>query len=183
MPFNKKPKKEDREKTVKTITLKLKTGKHITLGKVLLSISLIIILTLAVYLTVPIKKCYDRSCFNSEANRCRASSFLNKEEGNLIQYAIKGPRWRGCLLEIKIIDTNSIRTEFLEGKKMTCIIPFGQKVFLEDVGGILDYCSGPLKEGLYEVLLERMTTLITKELANVTAEMEKVLEQAEKRYS
>lgn len=65
----------------------------------------------------------------------------------------------------------------LEGKSMTCKIPKSKlsEIELDNMKDLLNYCTGPLKEGMYELLLKRMYALVVSQMSNIVKESEKVL--------
>jgi len=61
----------------------------------------------------------------------------------------------------------------LEGKEMTCNIPMtkAREVSFDKMPDILNYCTGPLKEAVYEQVISNMYALIIKNLGPIVKEV------------
>ena len=127
------------------------------------------------------KSCDSTICLEGAAKTCsKASLLLEETGGTLTRYTIKGKEGQTCNLEIKIERvptlTDETRASF-EGKSMTCIIPREEfsRMTAKDMGSKLDYCTGPLKEAMYDVLIKKLYNLVIKDMSSVLKEIERQL--------
>ena len=60
---------------------------------------------------------------------------------------------------------------------MTCKIPKKQlpNTNLIEMNNIMEYCSGPLKESLYELIIKRMYELVIINLAEIAEQAESLM--------
>ena len=148
----------------------------------LLIIVLLLIISSSVYLIFfKSKTCDTIGCFERAAADCERAKLWTVESGGTETfYKIKGGDNDNCELYIKILNVAELdpeTTEDFEGKDMVCKIPlnkFSRMVF-EEMGSDLEYCSGPLKEEMYEVLVKKLYKLVLDELGVVLEEVERVI--------
>lgn len=64
----------------------------------------------------------------------------------------------------------------LEGKSMTCTIQRSrlQEQSFSDMDDLAEFCTGPLKEAMYEMIVQRMYALVISNLGNISLEARKV---------
>ena len=139
----------------------------------------IVLIFLGVFYSGVLKKnCgQDSECFNERLQECKSSKFINVRENNLYEYEIKGDRGNKCELEIELkqmgIGTPIKLIEKFEGKSMTCLVP--QSVIgdsdIEEIGNIINFCSGPLKEAIFELIIDRMYGLIIQNMGEIANEV------------
>ena len=62
---------------------------------------------------------------------------------------------------------------------MSCKIPKKELAAtnFDNFDNLLSYCHGPLKEGLYEVIIQRMYSLVVSQLGDIVKEAQKVLRE------
>ena len=124
----------------------------------------------------------DKTCFQSYVQECKPAQVAVLRNNNAYLYAVGNQLGKSC--EIKItslrIDAGA-PPEFknLEGKEMSCKIPKTEleKTNLDAFDNLLSYCHGPLKEALYEVIIQRMYTLVVSQLGDIVKEAQKVLRE------
>ena|SRR3989344_5775508 len=149
-------------------------------GVIIIIIGVLLILSPFYGLIRP-KTCDTAGCFEVAAAECKKAEFLfNDGDKTITSYKIIGEEDDNCKLDIKIKEmisfSESTKKQF-EGKKMTCLIPkeeFSRMKF-EEMGGNLDYCSGPLKEAMYESIVKKLYNLVVKDMSAVLDEIEKGL--------
>jgi len=115
----------------------------------------------------------DMSCFNDAMELCVPANVISEEEGNIFEYKIRGKEERSCLTTITINQVNSASgqevIDLFEGKSMTCLVPKGTRV--GETNDVLDYCSGPLKESMYELIIQKMYTVVIQNLGETISEL------------
>jgi len=141
---------------------------------------LILIILILLFIYYP-KNCeYKKSCLDSSFKNCeRANSFL-VIEGNTYLYEIKGSWKEYCRVNIKVMDVASsdkYLKETLENKGMLCRIPKTQitNVSIDKVDNLLDYCTGPLKESMLELIIKRLYEVIIANIGRISVEMQNSL--------
>lgn len=123
----------------------------------------------------------DEACFNEYFAKCDRSTVETINEGGLYSYTVKGTDlrdWSKCVIVAKMEDVlsdNSEEIELLEGKSMTCKIPKNQYKSIREVPQLVKYCSGPLKEGSYELIIRRMYGLVLKNMGSLIGEANKLM--------
>lgn len=148
--------------------------------KVGILIILIILLGVSLYYYFP-KNCKSSlECFEGYAQKCRRAQIGIYNEGNLFKYEIKGGSGDNCILNVELVKlkegSNSELVELLQGRDMLCSVPkdvFSEKTVME-IKELSNYCSGPLKEAMLQLTIERLYSVIISNLGNITAELRKV---------
>ncbi len=154
----------------------------ITWKLVLVVLSVIVIATFfAFYFGIIKKTCEDEACFNEALQDCSMAQYYELNNLNYYKYSIDGKTGDKCKLSIDLVKmamgTPEEKIEQFEGKGMRCEIPMSElkKVQSGNVEGILEYCSGPLKEAMYEQIIEKLYTLIVSNMGEILFEIEDVL--------
>lgn len=133
----------------------------------------IIILVVAIIILVGylfftnIKQCDSSQCFSKALLECDRVSFTREDAKAAWQYIITGSSdTNTCNINVELsrINQGSIDIEILEGSKMTCIVNRADSRPPEE--NIKD-CSGPLKERLQEIIIERMHSYILKNIGEI----------------
>ena len=123
----------------------------------------------------------DKDCFLSHAKTCSPAEVYVSRSNNVYHYIIFPTIKNKCKLSITFEraqeGTSEEHARLLEGKSMTCLIP---KSNLESVNPIemedvIDYCSGPLKEGLYEMIIKRMYEFVIINIGEITEELQNAM--------
>jgi hypothetical protein len=117
------------------------------------------------------KSCgYDKDCFDNSLNKCAKAKYFSEEEGSLFEYKITGKSQDNCLINIKLINLESqdeLKNSFV-GKSMTCYLPLDKQVDLETI----EYCTGPLKEAMYELMIQKMYNILAQSLGEIMHQLE-----------
>lgn len=125
------------------------------------------------------KNCEDEECFNEALYKCSPAKFYGYRNNNLYYYKISRSLLRDCILRVKVqrmaIGTEPDLIRLLERKSMKCNIPKDMKLTLDKMENLLTYCHGELKEGLYQLMLERLYALVVRDMKGIIEEAEKAL--------
>lgn len=137
------------------------------------------LLFLVIFISVILLLFYERDCKDSEAcfndafKTCDKSKVIVEEEKNIFEYKIIGSKENSCIVKITIleVDPNSRREviENFEGKHMTCTISKNIEGNLLDKNAenLLNQCTGPLKEAVYELIIEKIYNLLAENLGEI----------------
>jgi len=142
---------------------------------------MIIILFFAYFFGIVKKTCADESCFNDALQKCSMAKYLSLQNYNYYRYTIEGSKGGYCEVRIELVKmalgTPQDKLALFEGKGMTCRVPKAEITKMQggNVEGILKYCSGPLKEAMYQTIIEKLYTLIISNMGEILGEMEDVL--------
>ncbi|MBI4448318.1 hypothetical protein HY643_05030 [Candidatus Woesearchaeota archaeon] len=121
--------------------------------------------------------CMDEGCFNDAVRGCNQAKFLVVRNFNYYRYDIEGSKGDSCEINVAIkkmaIGSSVEQIRRFEGKSMVCLIPESKlsDAKLENLEGLLNYCSGPLKEAIYELIIEKLYTLVVSNMGQVVGEM------------
>ena len=135
--------------------------------KILTAISLFLIIVALAYLLGFFRKtCFDDECFERSLSDCSPADFVTQRSNNIYIYSIRQSYLDDCNIVIelaKVAPGSEPRTrELLEGNSMECKIPksFLRNNNLDNLDNILQYCHGQLKEGILELIIEKMYSQI-----------------------
>jgi len=123
----------------------------------------------------------DQVCFEEKAATCSPAEVYISRENNVYSYVMHPTLRNKCQITITFEraqeGTAQEHVEFLEGKEMTCIIPKGDMRSLDviQMDQVMEYCHGPLKEGLYELIVKRMYEVVVANLGSIVEEVERVM--------
>lgn len=123
----------------------------------------------------------DQTCFSEKAYGCRPAEVYTSRNNNVYYYRINPTIMNKCDLFVKFDraqeGTPSEHITLLEGKSMTCTIPKSEmkKQDVLNMENIMPYCTGPLKESLYQLIVKRMYELIIVNLKEISTEADKIM--------
>ncbi len=123
------------------------------------------------------KTCNDEKCFDDMAKKCKSAVYISEKNENVFVYRIKHRYGDYCELNVKVEKINDVELKNLFlNKEMRCLIP-KEKFSMEflSLSNSLDYCSGPLKEAMYELIIQRMYDLSVKQIGDVVVEVEELI--------
>jgi len=161
-----------------------KNKKQISFLGILLKVIPVILVLIIVFMIIMLPhktNCeYDLNCFNELASECRPSKVNMIQEENTFEYAIEGIENDNCILTITIVEVSEnspVETvALLEGKSMTCSVPIETDLSsIQQSSDILSYCTGPLKESMYELIIQKMYGVIAQNLGSVISEAKNAL--------
>ncbi len=154
------------------------------MNKLAIIIVIVLILASLFYFFGIIKpKCSTDQCFNENLQKCSPVKYTRLQNNNLYKYTISRSLGNKCKLTVEnkkmAIGTDLDTKNLLEGKSMKCKIPKSKlsEIELDNMKDLLNYCTGPLKEGMYELLLKRMYALVVSQMSGIVKEAEKTLEK------
>ena len=124
----------------------------------------------------------DKSCFQEEVKDCKPAQVAVIRNNNAYLYRVGNQLGESCEVRIKALRVDAgAPPEFksLEGEEMSCKIPKTELATtnLDNFDNLLGYCHGPLKEGLYEIIIQRMYALVVSQLGDIVKEAQKVLKE------
>lgn len=141
---------------------------------------LVIIIWLLMHYGIIKKNCdYDKACFNEYFKVCKPAKVTQVINDNTYVYTIKRKSGDYCLLKVKLetigYGTSQDVRALFEEKDMLCHIPLDktQKIQFSEFKDTLNYCSGSLKEAIYEQMINRLYGLIIQNMGPILSEIEK----------
>tara|TARA_Y100000310_G_scaffold303691_1_gene342235 strand:- start:673 stop:1110 length:438 start_codon:yes stop_codon:yes gene_type:complete len=135
---------------------------------------IIIVLIVALYFTFfYTRKCFDEQCFNSALSGCKRFSYVNDQQDSTWFYKIKWKSGNSCKVNVKLLKIKEGTTDLikLDGKDMTCDLPFGKVVVPQDD---LKICHGLLKEEMQDIIITRLHNYVVDNLGEISEELERV---------
>jgi len=108
----------------------------------------------------------DKNCFTENSYSCKPSEVYTSRTNNVYYYKINPTMGNQCEVFVRFDraqeGTPAEHITLLEGKSMICTIPKNEmkKIDILDMEDVMQYCTGPLKESLYELIVKRMYELI-----------------------
>ena len=146
----------------------IKLQKKVGLALVILFVALIIF---SVYfLFYYAKPCKDSYCFVDSMVNCKRVSWIREDSQASWVYTIKGKAdENSCKVDILLLKLKEgiLENEVLEGKKMTCIVEKGSTQLPEKD---ISKCTGPLKEELQNLIIERMHNYLLENFGEIKEE-------------
>lgn len=144
-------------------------------------VTIIIVLVIIIISTVIItsaKNCKsDDNCFNKATQKCSLAKVKTFNNDNLYNYKIIGKKSDNCIIEVTLVSLSESQTkdlrEALNERSMTCSIPkeLFQNKTIKDIDNLNDYCTGPLKEAILEITIDKMYELIVKDIGSLSTEL------------
>jgi len=124
----------------------------------------------------------DKACFNERFAKCRAAEYISAKQNNVYSYNSYPGVGGDCNLKVtlkRVVVGAPVEFKDLEGRSMLCKIPKSElsSVDLDKMTDLIKLCSGELKEGLYEIIIQRMYSLMISQMDDVVKEAERVLEE------
>ncbi len=153
--------------------------------KVVIFIILILALSLSIYLITP-KNCKDdEKCFNTRAAECKKTEAILVNQNNVFSYEIKGSSTDGeiktCVVKVTLLKLEASATpnlrRALEGKGMLCHIPRAILASqpISKIENVNDYCTGPLKEVILQISLEKLYEVVVKNIGPLSLQFSQSL--------
>lgn len=123
----------------------------------------------------------DINCFSEALQNCRQAKYLHLQDYNYYTYTIKGSEKGNCVILVnldKMAEGTAIQlVERFEGKSMACKLP--KEIINETTVNIIQshisYCSGPLKEAVYESIIEKLYGIVLNNIGDIVIEARDVL--------
>ena len=112
-----------------------------------------------------------KSCYDRHMESCKKTSLTSIEEGSTFIYQIERSQFNNCIVKVTLEsmpEEADQESKFLfEGKSMTCTVPKGSTFNTE----VLGYCSGPLKEAIYELTIQKMYNILAQSLGDIMQDL------------
>ncbi|VVB80727.1 Uncharacterised protein [uncultured archaeon] len=140
--------------------------RKITSSLILVSAVFSLIILFLIYSSfVYYSPCKDEICFFSHLEKCDRATFTKSGDFNVF-YRIEGYNFNKCQVKVYLDDPqNTIGLKSIyTNTSMDCNLNFGYKSYPETE---LSMCSGLLKEGLQEVLIERLKVEIARNVGDI----------------
>lgn len=122
--------------------------------------------------------CETEECFQEHSKFCSPAKYDKLVNNNIYKYKISMSFGKNCKVEVKL-ERAAIGTDFetktkLEGKSMKCSIPKTEleNIAISEVENFLSYCTGPLKEGIYEIIIKKMYSSLISNLGEILGEVQ-----------
>ena len=120
------------------------------------------------------KNCgFDNECMQKSAQKCTRASLYRVEESNILKYQIMGKDRDNCGVKVTVERVSPLASyetqQLFEGKSMTCSIP--KTVEIQESKEIIAYCTGPLKEAIYELIIKKIYNYVALNLGELISEL------------
>ena len=144
--------------------MRIKYAREVMAGLIL------VIAVLALYYTFIPASCADYACFESHMTKCTPAVFINEEEEASWKYAVLGTAQGMCETEVTLLNAKegALDLRIYEGASMRCYYDVGVTGFPEKN---LAACHGPLKEGLQDIVIEKLYKYIVANLGEIREEL------------
>ena len=160
------------------------TTNHFKLRLLVLSVLLLSFLLLMV-LTYT-KDCKtNQDCFNAKALTCSRAKAMILNQNNQFLYEIQGKKTeeaeQRCIIKITLVHLEQTATpnlrKALEGRGMLCHVPSTllAQTPLNKIENINDYCTGPLKEVLLQLSLDKLYEVVVKNIGPIALQFSQSL--------
>jgi len=113
------------------------------------------------------KPCADTDCFFDAVEKCKKVSWIKEDAQATWVYTIKGSAENNtCEVEVELVKMKegTIDSEKLQGKAMTCEVLKGEVAYPEKD---TSRCTGPLKEELQDIIIQRLHSYILENVGEV----------------
>ena len=110
------------------------------------------------------KQCKDFSSYQDALLKCKRIVYINEDETSVWRYTVQGTLDKDfCKIEVRLlkIKKGQITIESLQDKTMVCKVLKSGNDFPEKD---MTHCSGPLKEELQEIIIERIHNYLLQNL-------------------
>lgn len=146
-------------------------------GTIIVVIIILLLIASAVfYFFIYAKTCKNEECFLTSLRECKRATYISSNEGNIWKYSIQNPFGffqDKCTVNVKnvAIASQEELAKKLEGKGMQCRIPIEYAGTFIDVQSKLEFCNGPLKESLQDLLIDKLYKFIIQNIGEITEEI------------
>ena len=129
----------------------------------------VIVLYLAWLFFTGYVECEDRECFNANLVPCIKTKYLGGDS-MIYEYIILGKNKNLCEVQVTLVqgELSNQDSKALEGKTMVCNLPLGVVMNPESS---IENCHGPLKEGLQDLIIQKLHTYIVQNLGRINLEV------------
>ena len=124
------------------------------------------------------KNCADDQCFLDALKECKYAKEISIRNLNYYRYTINGKDNGNCKVEVTLVKmalgTAPEKISKFEGKGMKCELPRTEINQMQALNfdSMLNYCTGPLKESMNELMIEKLYTVIIKNMGAIIGAVE-----------
>lgn len=123
----------------------------------------------------------DKACFDSALARCSGAVYTSFTSGNIYVYESYPSFSDTCKFKVKVAKAApgaelNLKVS-LEGKSMICEVPRSElkETSFSEMDNLAEFCTGSLKEAMYELIVQRMYSLVIANLGNISTEARKAV--------
>jgi hypothetical protein len=118
--------------------------------------------------------CENKECFTQALVKCEKRQYVNEGAEKTLFYKILGKEKDSCEVKVRLLQLKqgSIELSTLENMEMVCSVPLGSNLYPEEN---LKNCHGLLKEGIQEIILQRMHAQLIENLGKISQEINQVI--------
>ena len=159
-----KPEKKDKKKLSEKDKLQILKQRTIV-AMVVLVAALIVFLFWLFFLHT--KPCGTVDCFFEAVENCKRVSWMKEDAQATWLYTIEGSADEDrCEIKVELVKMKegTIDSEKLQGKTMTCNVLKGEVAYPEKD---TSRCSGPLKEELQDIIIQRLHSYILENVGEI----------------
>ena len=137
----------------------------------------------ALFIVIIVYSSYERNCnsnqecFDKASLSCSRAKFVTNEDNNIIEYKILGKEQESCKVQVTILqidpEASFATIEAFEGKSMTCLLPKETQVRASK--DIINYCSGPLKEAMYELIIQKLYSYVAQNIGDIISQLKETI--------
>jgi len=131
--------------------------------------TIVLVVFAVIFLIFDFEDCNNKACFDKALKDCSRAKFVYGND-MIFEYMIKGKGRNGCEVNVKLLqgNLNDADSARLEGLDMACVLPLGVVMNPEnDIGA----CHGMLKEGLQDLIIEKLNTYLVQNLGQLNLEI------------
>jgi len=135
--------------------IKGKIRKHLEKILIIALLAVLVLGAASYFLFFRVAVCSSENCFSEELVKCNHANFIVNSNETSLLYEIKNADSKNCNVNVKLLLVKSGSTGLtpLVGREMLCSLPLG---VYEKPEKNLEACSGYLKEGIQEIMIDRM---------------------------
>jgi len=120
------------------------------------------------------KRCDNLACFNTYLGKCNKARFVNDAKDSIWYYSIKGVKSDRCVVNIMLMTVKEGSSDLvaLENQEMDCYLNIGEVV---DPKNDLTKCHGELREGIQNLMIQKMHAYIMQNIGKISEELSKII--------
>jgi len=159
--------------TIKEVGKYFKKSKHWPIAAIIL-VAIVGIIFSVYYIFIYSNVCQDDICFSESLVKCKRTIYIKDNTETITQYSVEGKKSGDCSVNVKILQIKQGALELvkIEGGEMDCLMPLGAYALPEDN---IQNCHGTLKEGIQEIMIQRMHSQLIENIGEIGEEVTKVL--------
>lgn len=139
---------------------------HFRYMREVIAVFIMVVAIMALYLTFIPPICADYTCFEARMSACKPAIFVNEEDDASWRYEIIGTGQNTCSMEVSLLSAKNadLGLRNYEGFDMRCYYDLGVTGYPEKN---LEACHGPLKEGLQNIVIEKLYKYIVSNIGEI----------------